>query len=178
MKPFYSHINEINETAESAKKELIDLMGEQNIFDTVKPHSLIEKLIFHSTSNHSQILDFFAGSGTTAHATLKLNAEEKIKYAKENHPKLEKGEISKEDYLQGLYETGSRKFILTQLPEYTDEKSEAFKAGYKTISAICIERVKRAGQKITHEIKAEKTLNDEAKEQIIAPLILALKPIN
>jgi len=180
---------------------------------------------------NSQILDFFAGSGTAAHAVLKLNAEEKIRYAlenyhkiisnpttpplrgsqngeavlvggknlstsnksnilKENHPSsqskiatLPQGEdnyterltLTKEKYLQGLNEVGNRKFILTQLPEYTDKKSEAFKAGYKTISAICIERVKRAGQKIIEEIKDEKKLNEEAKNQIINSLDIGFK---
>jgi adenine-specific DNA-methyltransferase len=158
----------------AASKEFRSLIGD-NLFDFPKDISIIQKLITISTSQSSQILDFFAGSGTTAHATLKLNAEEKIKYAKENHPKLEKGEISKEEYLQGLNETGSRKFILTQLPEYTDEKSEAFKAGYKTISAICIERVKRVGQKIIEEIKSEKNLSEQSKEQIINSLDIGFK---
>jgi len=160
-----------------ATEDLKDIFEkERSIFDFSKPSILIKDLLILSNlTKQDTVLDFFAGSGTTAHATLKLNAEEKIKYAKENHPKLDKGEISKEDYLKGLNETGSRKFILTQLPEYTDEKSEAFKAGYKTISNICIERVKRAGQKIIEEIKAEKTLNDEAKEQIIASLDIGFK---
>ena len=152
-------------------KEIFD----SKLFSFPKPMEMIRRIIEMGSFQNSQILDFFAGSGTTAHATLKLNAEEKIRYAKENHPKLEKGEISKEDYLQGLDETGSRKFILTQLPEYTDEKSEAFKAGYKTISAICIERVKRAGQKIIEEIKLQKDLNNEAKEQIITSLDIGFK---
>ena len=170
---FYSITKHLNK---NGIKDLSEI-NLNNFFDFPKPLSLVEELIRGATFfvSNNTILDFFAGSGTTAHATLKLNAFDKIKYAQENHPKLEKGEISKEDYLQGLDEAGSRKFILTQLPEYTDEKSEAFKAGYKTISAICIERVKRAGQKIVEEIKAEKTLNDEAKEQIIASLDIGFK---
>jgi len=163
------------ETTTNGTQLLKRLFDDRSFFDNPKPIGFLNRVLQLSAKKSDTILDFFAGSGTTAHATLKLNAEEKIKYAKENHHKLEKGEISKEDYLQGLSEAGSRKFILTQLPEYTDEKSEAFKAGYKTISAICIERVKRAGQKIIEEIKTEKTLNDEAKEQIIASLDIGFK---
>src|SRR5690554_32935 len=69
------------------------------------------------------ILDFFSGSATTAHAVMQLNAED----------------------------GGKRKFIMVQLPEVTDEKSEAFKAGYKTICEIGKERIRRAGDKIKAE---------------------------
>jgi adenine-specific DNA-methyltransferase len=69
------------------------------------------------------VLDFFAGSGTTAHAVMEQNAKD----------------------------GGNRRYILVQIPEYTDEKSEAYKAGYKTISDICIERVKRASAKIKQD---------------------------
>lgn len=69
------------------------------------------------------ILDFFSGSATTAHAVMKLNAED----------------------------GGNRKFICVQLPELTDENSEAYKAGYKTICDIGMERIRRAGQKILSE---------------------------
>jgi adenine-specific DNA-methyltransferase len=165
----------LDSTNEFGTKNIKELINGDEIFSYAKPVKLIENLIKTSSNSSSQILDFFAGSGTTAHATLKLNAEEKIKYALENYSKLQNQEITLEQYLQGLNEVGNRKFILTQLPEYTDEKSEAFKAGYKTISAICIERVKRAGQKIIEEIKAEKNLNDEAKNQIINSLDIGFK---
>jgi adenine-specific DNA-methyltransferase len=161
-------------SSHQANEELASFLN-KGMFDNPKPSNLISNILKVANSNNSQILDFFAGSGTTAHATLKLNAEEKIKYALENYSKLQNQEITLEQYLQGLNEVGNRKFILTQLPEYTDEKSEAFKTGYKTISAICIERVKRAGQKIIEEIKAEKKLNDVAKNQIINSLDIGFK---
>jgi adenine-specific DNA-methyltransferase len=77
--------------------------------------------------NQGIILDFFSGSATTAHAVMQLNAED----------------------------GGSRKFIQVQLPEQTDEKSEAFKAGYKNICEIGKERIRRAGAKIKEETGAE-----------------------
>ncbi len=92
------------------------------IFDTPKPVRLIKRLISLSTTNNKNeiILDFFAGSGTTAHAVMDLNAED----------------------------GGNRKWICVQLPETTDEESEAYKAGYKTIAEISRERIRRAGEKI------------------------------
>jgi adenine-specific DNA-methyltransferase len=103
--------------------ELAELIG-RGMFDNPKPTSLLKMILDTSTGPDDLILDFFAGSGTAAHSIMDLNKED----------------------------GGSRKFILVQLPEATNEKSEAFKAGYKTISQITIERVKRAGAKI----KAEK----------------------
>jgi adenine-specific DNA-methyltransferase len=101
-------------------KEMAELF-ENRIFSFPKPKNLIKFLIEISTDITKDIvLDFFAGSGTTAHAVIELN--------KENESR--------------------RKFILVQIPEATDEKSDAYKAGYKTISDICIERVKRAGKKL------------------------------
>lgn len=101
-------------------------------FDFPKPSSLIRGLLTISTSSSNEIIiDFFGGSGTTAHAVMDLNKED----------------------------GGNRKYILVQLPELTDEKSEAYKAGYKTISDICIERVKRVSEKIKKEDDA-KLLNE------------------
>lgn len=93
------------------------------IFDTPKPTKLIIDILDNATENDSVILDFFSGSATTAHAVMQLNAED----------------------------GGKRKFIMVQLPEKTDEKSEAYKAGYKTISDIGKERIRRAGKKIKEE---------------------------
>ena len=76
-----------------------------------------------STNNNDIILDFFSGSATTAHAVMQLNAED----------------------------GGKRKFIMVQLPESCDEKSEAYKAGYKNICEIGKERIRRAGKKIQQE---------------------------
>ncbi|MCG1037295.1 site-specific DNA-methyltransferase [Polaribacter sargassicola] len=108
-------------------------MLDTNIFDTPKPVELIYKMLEMSDTDNSVILDFFSGSATTAHATMQLNAED----------------------------GGNRKFIMVQLPEKTDEKSEAYKAGYKTIPEIGKERIRRAGKKILEEnaeqIKERKT---------------------
>ena len=93
------------------------------IFDNPKPISLIQDFTKIGTDNDSIILDFFSGSATTAHAVMQLNAED----------------------------GGKRKFIMVQLPEKTDEKSEAFKAGYKNICEIGKERIRRAGKKIKEE---------------------------
>ena len=81
-------------------------------------------------NNNSIILDFFSGSATTAHAVMKLNAED----------------------------GGKRKFIMVQLPEVTDEQSEARKAGYETICQIGEERIRRAGKKIKEELYAKADL--------------------
>lgn len=104
-------------------KELIDL----NIpFTFAKPKGLIKYLMTISNINNNDIiLDFFSGSATTAHACMQLNAED----------------------------GGNRKFIMVQLPEKTDEKSEAFKAGYKNICEIGEERIRRAGQQILNQVQ-------------------------
>ena len=93
---------------------------EKNIFDFPKSIELIKRFCQIGTKEDSIILDFFSGSATTAHAVMQLNAED----------------------------GGNRKFIMVQLPELTDEKSEAYKAGYKTICEIGKERIRRAGKKI------------------------------
>ena len=122
----------LNANSASEMKDIFDI----NIFKYSKPVDLIKKIIKYSTFDHNDyVLDFFAGSGTTAHAVMDLNKED----------------------------GGNRKFILVQIPEATDEKSEAYKAGYKTISDICIERVKRAGEKLTESSKQQKLI-DEGKD--------------
>ena len=90
------------------------------IFEYSKPLSLLNTLLPQITSNQDLIIDFFAGSSVTAHAVMQLNAED----------------------------GGNRKFVMVQLPEPCDEKSEAFKAGYKNIADISKERIRRAGKKI------------------------------
>jgi adenine-specific DNA-methyltransferase len=108
-------------------KDVRDLFEGKSIFDFTKPSSLISKLLSYQINdcadNDYIVLDFFSGSATTAHAVMKLNAED----------------------------GGHRKFIMVQLPEVTDEKSEARKAGYKTICEIGKERIRRAGRKIKEE---------------------------
>lgn len=96
------------------------------LFQYSKPHELISYYLKTATSPDDLILDFFAGSGTTAHAVMELNKED----------------------------GGNRKYICVQLPEPCDEKSEAYKAGYKTIAEITKERIRRASRKIADEIQA------------------------
>ncbi len=107
-------------------EELINLIGTKAL-DFPKPSSLIHFLAKLVTKEDDIVLDFFAGSGTTGHAVSELNKED----------------------------DGNRKFILVQIPEATDDKSEAYKAGYKKITDITIERNKRVVEKIIEEKKNE-----------------------
>lgn len=124
--PFWGLFSKELGTAESAKQELISLIGSVG-FETVKPVEIIKRLVFHSTKENDIILDFFSGSATTAHAVMQLNAED----------------------------GGNRKSIMVQLPEKTSEDSEAYKAGYKNICEIGEERIRRAGKKIKEETGAD-----------------------
>lgn len=106
--------------SQDATKEVKDLFDGVAYFDYPKPVKLIKQLASLCTDGNDIILDFFSGSGTTAHAVAELNAED----------------------------GGNRRWICVQLPELTDEKSEAYKAGYRTIADIARERIRRAGAKI------------------------------
>lgn len=109
----------------SAKKQIDLLFPEcKGIFDYTKPIKLLTRLLQIGTNSDDIVLDFFSGSATTAHAVMQLNAED----------------------------GGHRKFIMVQLPEVTDEKSEAYKAGYKNICEIGKERIRRAGAKILQAV--------------------------
>ena len=108
--------------AANASDEIKDIFG-GILFDTSKPIPYIKRMLQLSTDNESVVLDFFSGSATTAHAVMQLNAED----------------------------GGNRKYIMVQLPEKTDEKSEAYKAGYKNICEIGKERIRRAAKKIAEE---------------------------
>lgn len=125
-------------TTDQASKQLEELFGKK-IFDFPKPPSLIKRilsLLVNSVDNKEGIvLDFFAGSGTTAQAVLELNKED----------------------------SGNRKFILVQLPEKCDEDSEAFKASYKTIADIAKERIRRVIQKIIKEKSENPDMFEEDK---------------
>lgn len=110
-------------------KELLGQLFEKTIFDFPKSVEYIKKCIKIGSDPSSIILDFFPGSATTAHAVMQLNAED----------------------------GGNRKFIMVQLPEKCEEKSEAFKAGYKNICEIGKERIRRAGKKIKDELASKKT---------------------
>lgn len=109
--------------SQEAAQNLKKLFDNHDYFDYPKPVELIKRCASLYTSKDSIVLDFFSGSATTAHAVMQLNAED----------------------------GGNRKFIMVQLPEETDEKSEAYKAGYKNICEIGKERIRRAGRKIKEE---------------------------
>ena len=114
----------------NGSKHIQDLLGNINFFDTPKSLDLVKEIVSFASSNNDIILDFFAGSSTTAHAVMQLNAED----------------------------GGNRQFIMVQIPEATDSKSEAFKAGYPTIAEISKERIRRAGAKIRQD-NADKDLS-------------------
>ena len=122
--PFRNLITSDMHNTAQGTAEIRDLFSERP-FDFPKPSGLIKRLLLTSVRSHKEslILDFFSGSATTAHAVMQLNAED----------------------------GGNRKFIMVQLPEKTDEKSEAYKAGYKNICEIGKERIRRAGKKVKEE---------------------------
>lgn len=121
-----------------AKKEIQSIFNEleKAPFDTPKPIKLIKMFSIMCTEKDSIIIDFFSGSSTTAHAVMQLNAED----------------------------GGNRKFIMVQLPEKTDEKSEAYKAGYKNICEIGKERIRRAGKKIVEDLEKKRYSKLGAKD--------------
>ncbi|WP_367357451.1 site-specific DNA-methyltransferase [Mesotoga sp.] len=127
---------------QGANNCLTGLFGFKNIFDNPKPVELLRALIqIANVKSKEVVLDFFSGSATTAHAVMQLNAED----------------------------GGNRKFIMVQLPEPCDEKSEAFKAGYKNICEIGKERIRRAGDKINKEIEESNRqlkLEEEPKKPV------------
>ena len=128
-----------------ASNRLVALFDGKKLFDFPKDEEIIGKFIklVLLEDKNSIILDFFSGSATTAHAVMQLNAED----------------------------GGKRKFIMVQLPEATDEKSEAYKAGYKNICEIGKERIRRAGKKIKEE-------HPEAKDLDIGFRVLKLDSSN
>lgn len=124
MKNVLSPVHYSCETNEDATKQIIELFG-FTAFDTPKPVQLVKLLIEATTYNDKEaiIMDFFSGSATTAHATFAANVADE----------------------------GRRKFIMIQFPEIYDEKSEAFKKGYKTIAETGKERIRRAGERLVRE---------------------------
>lgn len=106
-----------------ATREVRDLFDSKKVFSFPKPIGFVKQCLQMVTEPNDLILDFFAGSGTTAHAVMQLNAED----------------------------GGNRQFILVQLPEQTDSKSEAYKAGYKTIFEITKARIEKSAVKIREE---------------------------
>ena len=104
-----------------SSKEMVKKLLSSNVFDTPKPVDYIKKMMQLTCDRDSIVMDFFSGSGTTAHAVMQLNAED----------------------------GGNRRYICVQLPEETDEKSEARKAGFDTIAEIAKERIRRASRQIS-----------------------------
>ena len=131
FKPYRTFIN-CGTTADGSK--LIKSIFGAKYFDFPKPLDLITILANIGLGENDIVLDFFSGSGTTAHAVMELNKD-----------------------------GGNRKYICVQLPELCDEKSEAYKAGYKTISEISKERIRRAGARIRKEVEMEQA---KQKEQL------------
>lgn len=117
----YSEVGHSQDAAQSLKK----LFDGASYFDYPKPVNLIKRCLELYSDKNSLVIDFFSGSGTTAHAIMQLNAED----------------------------DGLRKCISVQLPETTEDKSEAFVAGYDTIAEITKERIRRAGEKIKKDFK-------------------------
>lgn len=120
---------------QEATREIKELFGNKLVFDTPKPIGLLLFCIQLATKKDSIVLDFFSGSAACAHAVMQLNAED----------------------------GGNRKFIMIQLPEKTDEKSEAYKAGYPNICEIGKERIRRAARKIREE-RGENKLKAEIED--------------
>lgn len=130
------HYKDVGHSQEG-RQELKKLFDDKGYFDGPKPVRLLRRLLTLANTNKDDIiLDFFSGSATTAHAVMQLNAED----------------------------GGSRQFIMVQLPEVCDEKSEAYKAGYKNICEIGKERIRRAGAKIMHN--AQCTIHNEKDAQL------------
>lgn len=127
----FSPLNTVGST------EMTNIFGNLTTFENPKPTGLILNTLRAGSTPDSIILDFFAGSATTAHAVMQLYAED----------------------------GGNRKFIMVQLPEPCDEKSEAFKAGYKSIAEISKERIRRAGKKISADYAVIRRLkvNEESE---------------
>lgn len=125
--------------SQEGRQELKTLFDDKGYFDGPKPVRLLSRLLtLANTDTDSVILDFFSGSATTAHAVMQLNAED----------------------------CGNRKFICVQLPEITDENSEAYKAGYKNICEIGKERIRRAGKKLLEDGVSKTTMKKMSEEEL------------
>lgn len=119
----------------------IKFLFDELLFDTPKPTGLLKFCIQLASEKESIIIDFFSGSATTAHATMELNAED----------------------------GGNRRFIMVQLPEALDEKSEAYKVGYRTICDIGEERIRRAGEKVKSDLIEKNNKEGMLSEDQVSP---------
>ena len=129
--PFSTWMSEVGLNTEGTRA-VYTLFDDKSLFNYAKPISLIKTIVSQVTGQDDIVLDFFSGSATTAHAVMQLNAED----------------------------GGNRRFILVQLPELCDEKSEAYKAEYKNICEIGKERIRRAGKKVLEE-HAQVTMEED-----------------
>ena len=136
--PYQNYIPLNKFNSTQGTKEIMSIF-EKKYFDYPKPSGFIKHLLQICQKPNDIILDFFSGSSTTAHAVMQLNAED----------------------------GGNRKFIMVQLPETTDKKSEAYKAGYKNICEIGKERIRRAGEKVD-QVRIDKINKKAEKEGVIA----------
>lgn len=127
--------------SERGTEQFVDLNFDKNIFPRPKPIGTIRRLAEITTMDEDIILDFFSGSATTSQAIMQLNAED----------------------------GGNRKYILVQIPEVIDEKSEAYKKGYRTICDIGKERIRRAGEKIKAELIEKQKKADMLDENPVDP---------
>jgi len=127
--------------SQSASQSLKKLFNDKAYFTYPKPVNLIKQMIQLYSNPSDIVLDFFSGSATTAHATMDLNTED----------------------------GGNRKFIMVQLPELLDEKSEAYKDGYRTICDIGEERIRRVGEKIKAELREKQQRTGMLDENIVNP---------
>jgi adenine-specific DNA-methyltransferase len=118
--------------------DLLSKIGLEKFFDFPKSKELLLDIVKTSTNENSIILDFFSGSATTAHAVMQLNAED----------------------------GGNRKFIMVQLPEKTNDDSEAYKAGYKNICEIGKERIRRAGELVKKDLIEKNAKLDKDQEKV------------
>ncbi len=140
--------------SERGTEQFVGLGFDKNVFPRPKPLGAIIRPLILSSGNNDIILDFFSGSATSAHAVMQLNAED----------------------------GGNRKFIMVQLPEATDEQSEAYRAGYKNICEIGKERIRRAGKKILEEqkikIDASRETLDFSDDSNLGSKVSVLKPVD
>ena len=130
--PGFSSVFNLGVFTNTATKEIGALLNGY-WFDFPKPTEIIKQLVSQVTKENDVVLDFFSGSATPAHAVMQLTAED----------------------------GGNRRFILVQLPEVCDEKSEAYKAGYKNICEIGKERIRRAGKKLTENKDGQLSMDGE-----------------
>ena len=121
----------IDEYSSTQAAKMLESMGLGGLFNYSKPVDLLQYLLHRLDLGEEYVLDFFSGSATTAHAAMQLNAED----------------------------GGHRKFIMVQIPEHTDEKTEAYESGYKNICEIGKERIRRAGKKIKENISSTHNLD-------------------